>query len=209
MNKMHEELISAMESLDEDIVIGLVKQLLKEGASNISIMDSLNTGMSLVGNSYESGAYYLADLIVSGSIYRQALGYLRFDRSSSGKIHICKIVIGVVQNDIHDIGKDIVISTLLSDGFEVIDLGTDVKCEDFITAIKEHKPDILALSGTMSFALDEMQHVIHRLEETGLRDTVKIIAGGLCVNKNNAKRIGADYYSKDPIEAIATCRKMI
>ena len=206
---MNEDLVNAMGNLDEETVLGIVKRLRDEGAGNISIMYILNRGMLQVGKNFEAGVYYLADLIVSGAIYRQALELLGFDCSESSNPSAGKVLIGVVKNDIHDIGKDIIVSTLKSDGFEVIDLGVDVPLEDFIAAIIKHKPDILALGGTMSFALDEMQRVILELERVSLRGNMRVIVGGVCVNKSNAKRIGADYYSEDPIEALEICKKMM
>jgi methanogenic corrinoid protein MtbC1 len=207
--EMNEELILAMENLEEEKVLRCVQELHEKGADTISIINILNSGMSRVGKLFETGAYYLADLIVSGTIYRQALGLIEpRNRKPPGQSR-SKILIGVVKNDIHDIGKDIIVGTLLSEGFDVIDLGVDVLCEDFIKAVCDHKPGILALSGTMSYAIDEMEEIIRVLDEEKLRQGLAVIIGGSCANEHNALRIGADFYSKDPIEALAICKELL
>jgi methanogenic corrinoid protein MtbC1 len=207
---MEEELILAMENLEEDKVIDLARQLWDRGTSSISIMRVLNSGMIRVGKRFEMGVYYLADLIVSGFIYRRALSLLIPAKSQCLPDEPAgKIVLGVARGDIHDIGKDIVALTFSAEGFEVIDLGINVKREDFIMAVERYRPDILALSGTMTFAVDEMEMIIHDLSDKNLRDGVTVIVGGISANKINARRIGADYYAKDPIEAIAICKGLI
>jgi methanogenic corrinoid protein MtbC1 len=206
---MHDELILAMQNLDEEKVLSCVQELHEKGADTISIINILNAGMILVGKLFETGSYYLADLIVSGAIYRQALGLIDSRKHNlSGKSRV-RILIGVVKNDIHDIGKDIIVGTMLAEGFDVVDLGTDVSCEDFIQAVYDHKPDVLALSGTMSYAIDEMERIIHALDGEKIRRNITIIIGGSCADERNALRIGADFYSKDPIEALNICKELL
>jgi methanogenic corrinoid protein MtbC1 len=204
---MDEELIAAMENLDEEKVLNCVKELSLAGTSNLSIIRLLNAGMVKVGKLFESRSYYIADLIVSGTIYRQALELLEIEENGPSQNSLGKILIGVVKNDIHDIGKDIIVWSLRSEGFEVIDMGTDVSDDDFISAIISHKPDILALSGTMSYTADEMSNIINKIKETGMRNNIIIIIGGNGITKENADCIGADYYAADPIEAINLCNK--
>jgi 5-methyltetrahydrofolate--homocysteine methyltransferase len=115
----------------------------------------------------------------------------------------------VVKNDIHDIGKDIIVGTLLAEGFDVIDLGTNVSCEDFIQGVRDYRPDILALSGAMSYAIDAMEEIIRILDEQALRQDLAVMIGGGCASERNALRIGADFYSKDPIEALHICKKLL
>jgi methanogenic corrinoid protein MtbC1 len=206
---MDEALILAMQNLEEEKVLSCVRELHEKGVDTTSIINTLNAGMLRVGKMFEAGSYYLADLVVSGTIYRQALGLIGpLNHKPPGQSR-GKILIGVVKNDIHDIGKDIIVGTLLSEGFEVIDLGTDVACEDFIQAVYEHKPGMLALSGTMSYAIDEMEQIIQVLNEKKLRQGLAVIIGGSCANNHNALRIGADFYSKDPIEALGICKKLL
>jgi methylmalonyl-CoA mutase cobalamin-binding domain/chain len=206
---MHEELILAMQNLDEEKVLSCVQELHEKGADTISIINTLNVGMTQVGKLFEDGSYYLADLIVSGAIYRQALGLIDSRNHTPPGQSRGRILIGVVRNDIHDIGKDIVAGTLRAEGFDVVDLGTNVSAEDFIQAVCDHKPDVLALSGAMSYAIDEMERIIGILNEKNLRQDLSVIIGGGCANKRNALRIGADYYSKDPIDALHICKELL
>jgi methylmalonyl-CoA mutase cobalamin-binding domain/chain len=199
---MHEELILAMQNLDEEKVLSCVQELHRKGADTISIISLLNAGMIRVGKLFETGSYYLADLIVSGTIYRQALGLIDSRNHNPPGESRGRILIGVVKNDIHDIGKDIVAGALLAEGFDVIDLGTNVSCEDFIQAVRDLKPDILALSGAMSYAIDEMEQIIRVLDGEKARQDITVIIGGGCTDERNALRIGADFYSKDPIEML-------
>jgi methanogenic corrinoid protein MtbC1 len=208
-SEMNEELILAMQNLEEEKVLSCVQELYEGGADNISIINTLNLGMVRVGKLFEAGSYYLADLIVSGTIYRQALGLIESRNRKPPDQSGGRIIIGVVKNDIHDIGKDIIVGTLLSEGFDVIDLGVDVSCEDFIQAVCDHKPNILALSGTMGYAIDEMERIIRALDEKKARPGLAVIIGGGCANERNALRIGADFFSKDPIEALNICKKLL
>jgi methanogenic corrinoid protein MtbC1 len=208
-SEMNEELIFAMQNLDEENALSCVRELRERGADTISIINTLNAGMIRVGKLFETGAYYLADLIVSGAIYRQALALINPQNYKHPGQSRGKILIGVVKNDIHDIGKDIVVGTLRSEGFDVIDLGVDINCEDFIQAVHDHKPGILALSGTMSYAIDEMEQIIQVLGEQKARQNLSVIVGGICANEHSALRIGADFYSKDPIEMLALCKKLL
>jgi methylmalonyl-CoA mutase cobalamin-binding domain/chain len=207
--KMDDELVFAMENLDEEMVLNRERELRQSGMSANTIMDMLNQGMLRVGKLFESGRYYLADLIVSGTIYQRVLEQMEFEKIMPREPGRGRVLIGVVKNDIHDIGKDIIAGTLRSEGFEIIDLGTDVTTGEFIEAIRNKKPDILALGGTMSYALDEMETIINRIKDEGLRDGVVIVVGGVGLNQNNANRIGADFYGADPVEAAAICKRII
>jgi Predicted cobalamin binding protein len=204
-----DEIIGALEELNEDKVLEDVQSQRLSGTSNIEIMRALNSGMLLVGQRFEEGEYFLADLIVSGVIYRKALELLSTHQESNGNPAAGKVLIGVVKSDIHDIGKDIIISSLQAEGFEVIDLGTDVKAEEFVELSLRHRPDIIALSGTMGFAKDEIKKTILKLDEANVRSFAKIIVGGLCVTKQNSVVMGADGYSEDPIDVVNICQELL
>jgi methanogenic corrinoid protein MtbC1 len=198
-----------MENLDEEVVLDCVRELRSCGRDSIAVIYALSQGMLGVGRRFEKAEYYLADLIVSGSIYRQALKLLEIgveDRKSGSRPNT--VLIGVVKNDIHDIGKDIVVGTLSAGGFKVIDLGSDVDMKEFLAAVRQHKPRILALGGTMGFAADEMERIITALADEKLRDGLQIIVGGVAVSRSNVGRIGADFYAPDPIEMLNICKQI-
>jgi methanogenic corrinoid protein MtbC1 len=189
------EVIKAMGELDEAKVLEMISEFRTDGASIFMILGMLNNGMLLVGEKFEQGEYFLADLILSGIIYRKALEILGA-RVTARSEHCCgKVLVGVVKDDIHDIGKDIIVSTLQSGGFEVMDLGTDVRSNEFVSAAMEFRPNIIALSGTMSYAVHEMQLTIGKLREAKICEFAKIIVGGLCLDQEGSLAIGADFFS--------------
>jgi methanogenic corrinoid protein MtbC1 len=228
---LEEALIEGMENLDEEAVLGCVRELRSgggrggnRGRDNIAVIYALNQGMLDVGRRFEIGEYYLADLIVSGSIYRHALKLLELgvkggssrDKSADtsrpvkddGSRRGCPVtvLIGVVKNDIHDIGKDIVAGTLSAGGVKVIDLGIDVDAGEFVRGVRLYKPHILALGGTMGFAVDEMERIIRALADEKLRSGLLVIAGGIAINRESAIRIGADFYAPDPMQMLDICK---
>ena len=125
-------LVDAMTELDEDLVMDYVQKMIQQGVSISAIQMCMNIGVTNVGKKFENGEYFIADLIVSGMIYRDALRLLSPMMSTNRLMPIGRVVIGVVEGDIHDIGKDIVVSLLRAEHFEVIDLGVDVKPERFL-----------------------------------------------------------------------------
>jgi methanogenic corrinoid protein MtbC1 len=200
------DLTEAMASLDEAMLLRSAEALANQGCSYSEAVSLLNAGIRKVGDLFEKGDYFIADLIVSGMLYRSALSYFAPRYNFSSEEPIGRVVIGVVEDDIHDIGKDIVVSILLAEKFDVIDLGVDVKPAEFVRAIKTYKPDILMLSGTMGFARAAMQRTIEELKNAGLRESVAILAGGSCVNPALCEQIGADAAAADPMFASKFCK---
>ena len=149
---LNRQLIEAMADLNEDLVIATVRQMAAEGHSFEEIQQCLNTGISAVGTRFERGDYFIADLIVSGMIYRSALNEREPLRSGGAPRPLGKVVIGVVAGDIHDIGKDIIVSLLRAERFDVVDLGIDVKPERFVHAVRNYHPDVVLLSGVKLLA---------------------------------------------------------
>ena len=170
-------LIDAMADLDEELVVSTVREMVATGHSFEEIQQCLNTGISDVGTRFERGDYFIADLIVSGMIYRSALNERGYFRSEGEPRPVGKIVIGVVAGDIHDIGKDIIVSLLRAERFDVVDLGIDVKPERFVYAVRNYQPDVLLLSGVLTTAQDAMLRTVQALKKEGLRDKVKILIG--------------------------------
>ena len=150
---LNRQLIEAMADLNEDLVIATVRQMAAEGHSSEEIQQCLNTGISAVGTRFERGDYFIADLIVSGMIYRSALNEREPLRSGGAPRPVGKVVIGVVAGDIHDIGKDIIVSLLRAERFEVVDLGIDVKPERFVHAVRNYHPDVVLLSGVLAILI--------------------------------------------------------
>ena len=118
-----------------------------------------------------------------------------------------KVVIGTVRGDLHDIGKNVVITLLRGANFDVVDLGVDISAEQYVEATKEHNPDIVAMSALLTTTMIEMEKVVETLEKTGLRDKVKVIIGGAPITSEYAEKIGADAAARDAVEGVRICNK--
>lgn len=206
---LQDELIDSMSELNEQKVAECIRKMLDNGCSSNSIMMCLNTGMACVGKSFEQGEYFIGDLIVSGMIYRSALSIFNPSNPEENPYTAGRIIIGVPQGDIHDIGKDIVIDILKAECFEVIDLGVDVKPEAFADAVQALQPDILLLSGVLSLAGDGMVEVLSLLRKRNLRDQVKVLIGGSATSKTLRDASGADEWAYDPMQTVAFCKKVM
>jgi methanogenic corrinoid protein MtbC1 len=208
-SEMKELLVRYVEQLDEEHSIRLAKEALNEGIDPIYLLDLMNEGMKRVGKLYDCRDYYIADLIMSGLIFRQVLELDEmtdfFHRTYDKKTG--KIVLGTVKGDIHDIGKDIFKYMLEAYGFDVIDLGVDVPREIFVKNVEKHNPDILALSGVLTSTVDEMKEVVNSLREADLRDKVKIIIGANHLTQDAFRFIGADSFATDASVGAKMCRE--
>lgn len=202
-------LIEAMADLNEDLVVATVREMISGGYTYEQIQQALNTGITEVGTRFEQGEYFIADLIVSGMIYRSALMEQEPLRPESSPRPRGKVVIGVVAGDIHDIGKDIIVSLLRAERFDVVDLGIDVKPERFVHAVRNYEPDILLLSGVLSTAQDSMAKTVALLEAEGVRSQVKLLLGGLCSNQYLMQSLGADGWAYDSKETVCFCKEVM
>jgi 5-methyltetrahydrofolate--homocysteine methyltransferase len=197
-------------NLDIDGVKRAAREALDAGVTPYeAIMDGMAKGMEVVGQKYEAGEYFLAELIMAGETMKEGLSVLQPYMKAGDMKHIGKVVIGTVEGDLHDIGKNVVITLLTASGFEVIDLGVDVPAEKFVEAVKQYKPDIVAMSALLTTTMVNMAKVIKALEQAGLRDKVKIIVGGAPLTEEYAKQIGADAYGRDAVEGVNICKKWV
>lgn len=204
---MDEELIRAVEELDEVRVHKLVKMQLHEGIDPFYIQEQVRIGMEKVGILYEQGEYFIADLIMAGILFVEVLeidGMMPRLNLPDNQV-VGTLVIGTAPGDLHDIGKNIFASLMKGSGFVVHDLGTDVLPEDFCNAVIEFQPDIVAIYGVLTLAIDSMKKVTAALEETGLRNKVKVILGGNCLSHGVGKHLGADAYTRDASEGVKRC----
>jgi len=197
-------------NLDIDGVKRAAKEAIDAGVTPYeAIMEGMAKGMEVVGQKYEAGEYFLAELIMAGETMKEGLSVLQPYMKAGDMKHIGKVVIGTVEGDLHDIGKNVVITLLTASGFEVIDLGVDVPAEKFVEAVKQYKPDIVAMSALLTTTMVNMAKVIKALEQAGLRDKVKIIVGGAPLTEEYAKQIGADAYGRDAVEGVNICKKWV
>lgn len=204
---MEQLIIDAMENLNEDQILKLVHQALNEGISPNEIINYVKIGVDNVGKKFENGEYFIADLMMSGIIFKEILeiqGLQPLDHNATNYRY--SILLGTVFEDLHDIGKDIFGSMAKAAGFQVFDLGIDVAPDSFSKGIMRLKPDILALSGVLFSSIHNMGEIIKHLEKTGLRDTVKIIVGGGALTKEANDNIHADAYTNDASKGLEICK---
>jgi 5-methyltetrahydrofolate--homocysteine methyltransferase len=164
--------------------------------------------MDVISGRFKDGSVFIPEVLLSARAMNEGLLILEPHlASNAGKA--ARILIGTVHGDMHDIGKNLVVTMLRSSGFEVIDLGINVKRQVFIEEIGRHKPDILGLSALLTTTMPEMGKVVEALVEEGIRDQLKIIVGGAPVNAKFGEDIGADGYAQDGGEAVELVKRLI
>ena len=201
---MKEQLINAIADMEEDEALKLAQQMLDSGEDPNEILDAGKQAMKLVGDRYEHKEYFLPELIVGGEILKEIGEIVRpkLKAQAGSSAAVGKVILGTVEGDIHDIGKDVVGFMLDVANFEVHDLGVDVSAEKFVQAIREVKADILGMSGFLTLAFDQMKVTIDAVREAGLRDDVKIMIGGAPMDEAAAIYVGADAYGPDATAAV-------
>jgi 5-methyltetrahydrofolate--homocysteine methyltransferase len=188
----------------------LMKSALAEQISPEQILKiGLISAMEEVGRRFESGEFFVPEMLVSARAMKSALALLRPYLITANVKAVGKVVIGTVQGDLHDIGKNLVSMMLEGAGFEVIDLGTDVSAEKYVAAVREHQPDLIGCSALITTTMPHMEDVIQTLTDAGLRDRVKVIVGGAPVTQKYATDIGADGYAPDAASAAACAKELI
>lgn len=193
-----------------DQVKALVTKLIEDRNNPLDIInEGLIAGMNVVGVRFKAGDMYVPEVLMSAKSMSGGLEIVKPLISAADQKSQGKILLGTVKGDLHDIGKNLVGMLIESGGLEVINLGVDISAEDFIDAIIEHKPDILALSALLTTTMPRMQDIIELLVEEELRDKVKVIIGGAPVSKEYADTIGADGYAPDAGSAVELCKQLL
>jgi methanogenic corrinoid protein MtbC1 len=203
-----EKLSVAMGDLEEEDVVALLNEVMAEGGLEAdAALDACQKGMAIVGDRFETGEYFVADLIYAGELMSGAVNILKDALvKSGGDTTREKLVLCTVKGDLHDIGKNIVRSILEAGGFDVIDLGIDVAPETIIAELQKSGARILGMSGVLTLALDSMRATVDALAVAGLRDKVKVIIGGAPVNAEACAYVGADDWSTNPQKSVHICR---
>jgi len=207
---MNDKLINLMADMMEDETLAMVKELIASGANPMDILDDARSAMEIVGKRFETGEYFIPDLMMAGEILRGISDIVRPLLEGGGaSVKKGKVLIGTVAGDIHDIGKDIVTFMVDVSGYDVLDIGIDVPVETFVEKIREFKPQVVGLSGFLTLAFDSMKKTVEALEQAGLRDSIKIMIGGGQMDDEVKKYVRADAYGKDAIAAVNLCRQWI
>ncbi|MCB9134388.1 MAG: cobalamin B12-binding domain-containing protein [Anaerolineales bacterium] len=206
------ELIRKVTELNEEDALALVQARLAEGGDPLTIVEDCQEGLRQVGVRYERREYYLAGLIMAGEIFREVMELLapiieiKFTGNETGTI-----LLGTVEGDIHDIGKNNLSLLLTSYGFTVYDLGVDVPAQEFLNKAKEFKPDIVGLSGLITSSFDSMRETVRLLRTSDDPEiaAIPIILGGNQLNEQVCEYIGADAWVTDAMTGVRLCQRML
>jgi methanogenic corrinoid protein MtbC1 len=200
---MTQALVEAIAEMEDETAVRLATEMIDGGTSPLEILDACKDGMTIVGQRFESGEYFVPELILAGEMLRQISDIVKPHLVAGGDApKLGKVVLGTVTGDIHDIGKDIVHFMLEVNGFEVHDLGVDVPIDMFVDAVRADRPDVVALSGFLTLSYDAMRDTVAALNAAGLRDKVKIMIGGGTVDEQVRAFAGADAFGSDAMAAV-------
>lgn len=203
------EISQALQNGDADLVAEKTQEALNQGLTPTEILnDGLLKGMGIIGGKFKNNEVFVPEVLIAARAMHFGLNVLKPILANTGVKPFGKVVLGTVKGDLHDIGKNLVGMVMMGSGLEVIDLGVDVSAEKFIEAVKEHKPDILALSALLTTTMIEQKNVIDALINEGLRDQVKVMVGGAPVSEDFSRQIGADGYTTDAIAAAEMARQL-
>jgi 5-methyltetrahydrofolate--homocysteine methyltransferase len=209
--------MSTLDDLKQNVIDGnaarvpdLVKQAMSEGMPPEKILNQgLISGMAEVGRLFEEGEFFVPEMLIAARAMKAGLELLRPHLAAANVKAVGKVIIGTVQGDLHDIGKNLVGMMLEGAGFEVIDLGTDVSPDKFVAGVKEHKPDLVGCSALLTTTMPKMKTTIQALTEAGLRPSVKVMIGGAPVTEKYAAEVGADLYAPDASSAANRAKQAV
>lgn len=198
-----QDLTKAVIKGDEDKIKLLILELLHAGIpAKIIMNDGLIEGMNIVGNKMETEEMFIPEVLMSAKAMGSGVEILKPQLTEEENVASGIMVLGTVQGDLHDIGKNLVKMLMEGAGFSVIDLGTDVAPATFVEAIKEHDADVVGMSALLTTTMSKMKETLEAIENAGVRDQVKVLVGGAPVTENYAKEIGADGYGYDAGSAV-------
>jgi methylmalonyl-CoA mutase cobalamin-binding domain/chain len=201
---------NAVINLELEKVLETVNEALSKGITTRKIvLEGLGDGMEKVGAKFASGEFFLSELIFAGHIMERASTILDQNIDQDQANIEGKVLIATAEGDLHDIGKNIVISMLKSAGFEIIDLGVDVGDEEIVKKAKETGPDIIAISALLSVVVPYVEKTVKMIRESRIGGQVKILLGGRALDPERATKMGADAYARDAWEGIAKAKTLM
>jgi methanogenic corrinoid protein MtbC1 len=207
---MSDELALAIVELDREKVLNLVESRSKKGESPLQILDECRQGMTIVGERYQKGEFFLLELMLSGEIFKGVMAILEPQLAKARPPKpLGKIVLATLKGDIHNLGKDLFGSLVKIQGFEVYDLGVEVAPALVVDKVKEVKPDFVGFSALITSVFDSMKQASEMLEEAGLRKRFKLMVGGGITTPMVKDCIGADFQTRDAMEGVAYCTKSV
>ncbi|SHN60425.1 cobalamin B12-binding domain-containing protein [Desulfitobacterium chlororespirans] len=205
-------LTQALGNLDGESMEKMLNEFVTSNPSEAevnSVVGACQQGMAIVGDLFGKNEYFVGDLIYAGELLNNALGILKPVIGEASSEKIGKMVLGTVEGDLHDIGKNIFRGMMEAAGFEVYDLGIDVPSSVFIEKVKEIKPQIVGMSGLLTLTLGAMKATVDALTAAGVRDGIKIILGGSPVTEDACRHIGADAFTVNAAEGVKICQEWV
>ena len=207
---MNDQLRQAIIDGNEAVATAMTSALLATGASARETLDeALLPGMEVVGERMREGECFIPEVLLSARVMQACLDLLRPHMAAGEAAGMGCVVIGTVEGDLHDIGKNLVAMLLQGAGFSVVNLGTGVSAADFVAAAREHAPRLLGMSALLTTTLPHMAETLAALTEAGLRDSVKVLVGGAPVTAAYAEEIGADGYGANAGMAVERAKELV
>jgi 5-methyltetrahydrofolate--homocysteine methyltransferase len=207
---MRESLIEALVEMQETEALKEARRLLDQGADPMNILESCSQAMEIVGKRFETEEYFLPHLMMAGEMLKQITEMIKpFIKEEKAPAGRGRVVMGTVEGDIHDIGKNMVIFILEASGFEVLDIGIDQAPEVFVEAIRDFQPQVVGMSGLLTLSFDSMKGTVRAIGEAGLRKKVRIMIGGGQVTERVKDYTGADAFGADAMAGVRLCRQWI
>lgn len=206
---MAHQLVQAIADLNEKEAVALTRSLLEQGGSPLDVLDDCRAAMQIVGERFERKEAFIPELIFAGEILKQITEIVKpyLQRETAAGKKLGKVIIGTVQGDIHDIGKNIVAFMLEINGFDVTDLGVDVPAERFVEAARQNGAGIVGLSGFLTVAYEPMKQTVQALRSAA--PDVKIMIGGGPINEQIREYTGADAWGKNAVEAVVIAKEWV
>ncbi|MGB9587698.1 MAG: corrinoid protein, partial [Armatimonadota bacterium] len=205
----YQELATALINGKAPVVKELTEKALAQGESPQDVLNKgLVAGMTVVGEKFKNNEFYVPEVLIAARAMKSGMEVLRPKLVDAGVEPVAKVAIGTVRGDLHDIGKNLVAMMMEGAGFEIIDLGVDVKPEQFVETVKEKNASLVCLSALLTTTMPAMKDTIEALEAAGLRDKVNVMVGGAPVTQNYADEIGADGYAPDAASAVDKAREL-
>lgn len=207
---IYQEIVDSIIDLDENKTESLVKTAIESDYAPMLILKAaLVPGVDALTEKFRTNEFFIPELLCGVKAFQKGLDIIKPLIAAEEGFSLGVVVLGTVQGDIHDLGKNIVGVMLEATGFEVVDLGTDVSAETFADAVKKYKPKIVGLSALLTTTMTYMAEIINKLAECGLRNSVKVMVGGAVINQAFADRIRADGYAKDAPAAVVLAKSLL
>jgi methanogenic corrinoid protein MtbC1 len=206
---MRDPLAMAMSDLQERQVLKLVQERLEAGVDPLAILSDCQAGMALVGQRYQAGEYFVSGLIMASEVFKQTTALVGARCGGASEPTRGTVVVGTVKGDIHDMGKDLVVSVLKASRYAVHDLGSNVAPQKFVETVKDTGAVVVGLSSLLTIGFEAMKETVAALEAAGLRSKVKVMIGGAPVTEQVRDYAGADAVGRDAHGAVALCNQWI